>query len=755
MEEPSVLDYLKSKLFFWRGEVVEIPLSEAEVESRSEPPASVVEAPSQPVQETVTETVTALEAAAEPRVVSPEGTYPGLLGEEDRIPEPEPLPDTLPVVSRGAIWRVLLALVLALLAQRTLEPPRDSSKAGVVLYLLAVTVLVWASVRDGWSLGYQSVEKQGSEPLTLRRYALYLSIPLAILAFIFFGGNRFTIFNVVVWALALLAFLGAFWLFDPQAKPWYLRTRIAIQRFFTRGATFSPWTLLVLAVFALAAFFRFYQLEQVPVEMFSDHAEKLLDVADVLDGETSIFFPRNTGREAFQMYLTAAVALVFNTGLSFISLKIGTALAGLFTLPYIYLLGKEIGGRRVGLIALAFAGIAYWPNVIARVALRFALYPLFTAPTLYYLIRGLRRRSRNDFLLAGVALGLGLHGYSPFRFVPFVVVAAVGLYLLHRQSKGARKAAVIWLVLLAFTSLIIFLPLLRYAISDPEMFTYRTLTRMSDVERSLPGPAWEIFFENMWKSLTMFFWDDGEIWVHSVTHRPALSIVSAALFFLGFVLLFIRYFRKRNWLDIFLIVSIPLLMMPSILSLAFPAENPSLNRSGGAIIPVFLVIGLALDSLMKVITARGNQPWRVGLSWVFGLLLLVWSGTQDYDLVFRQYNNQFKQGAWNTSELGAVIRNFADTIGDEERAWVVPYPHWVDTRLVGINAGVPLRDYACWPDQISETKSVPGSKLFLYKPEDETAIQTLRELYPQGLLSMYDSPLEGKDFMIYLVPAQD
>jgi len=40
------------------------------------------------------------------------------------------------------------------------------------------------------------------------------------------------------------------------------------------------------------------------------------------------------------------------------------------------------------------------------------------------------------------------------------------------------------------------------------------------------------------------------------------------------VLVIVRYIRKRDWVDLFLLVSIPLLMMPSILSLAFPEENP-------------------------------------------------------------------------------------------------------------------------------------------------------------------------------------
>ena len=78
----------------------------------------------------------------------------------------------------------------------------------------------------------------------------------------------------------------------------------------------TPWTLVLLAVFALAIFFRFYRLNQVPGEMFSDHAEKLLDVGDLLNGQTKIFFERNTGREAFQFYLTALIIKLFHTGLT-------------------------------------------------------------------------------------------------------------------------------------------------------------------------------------------------------------------------------------------------------------------------------------------------------------------------------------------------------------------------------------------------------------------------------------------------------
>ena len=100
--------------------------------------------------------------------------------------------------------------------------------------------------------------------------------------------------------------------------------------------------------------------------MFSDHAEKLYDVMDVLNGQNAIFFIRNTGREAFQFYWTALMIRLFGTGVSFLSLKIGTAIAGMTVLPFVYLLGKRLSGRWVGLIAMLICGVGYWPNVLSR-----------------------------------------------------------------------------------------------------------------------------------------------------------------------------------------------------------------------------------------------------------------------------------------------------------------------------------------------------------------------------------------------------
>ncbi len=851
-QEPSVLDYLKSRLKFWqRGEKIEIPAEEPReaVRKSVEPAASEAPKPraGRPAAGAAAAVPPKKEAAGTPAVA------PAQAQEKTEAPR-RPFP-----------WRSLLALILALVGQFFLDPPRRLASVAVYFYVLGAAFLIWGVLRKEWSLPVLPKTVPGEDPLTFRRLPLILSIPLALAAFLTFNNNLFTVLNVTLWVLAMICLAWGFWLPSPRARRDKLTTlengpavtgdllandrlvkgrktlltsarqgrrRISIGAAFTTeqggslviqktGAyTYTPpawdrvppeglreefrytitdnkgarssstltidvrdsdrivepvsiwkrlraffagaswqvnvtrWGLLVLAVAAVIVFYRVYRIGNLPSEPFSDHAEKILDVYDVTQGQTHIFFPRNTGREAIQMYLTVVVAWIFQTGLSFLSLKIDTVLCGLLTMPFMYLLGKEFGGKRVGLLAMLFAGIAYWPNVESRAGLRFTLYPLFVAPTLYYLIRGLRTRSRNDFILSGFFLGLGLHGYTPFRIVPLVVVIAVGLFLLHRQSGGIRQKTVIWLAILTFMSVYVFLPLGRYWVDNPQMFDFRALSRLGTTEQPLPGPAWQIFLSNTWNALRMFNWDDGEIWVNSITHRPALDIVSGALFLIGALLLFIRYVRQRHWLDLFLLLSVPLLLLPSILSLAFPSENPALNRAAGAMVPTFVIVAVALDGLLANLAASLGRRSGAAFMWIVALGLVGASAYQNYDLVFRQFDLQYRQGAWNTSEMGAVIKQFGETYGSTDSVWIVPYPYWVDTRLPGVWAGIPNRDFALWPKDLATSLNVSGAKLFMLKPEDTADTQTLEQLYPQGVLSTFHSAtqMEGKDFLIYFVP---
>jgi hypothetical protein len=645
-----------------------------------------------------------------------------------------------------------VALLLALIAQRSLEQKTGELWMSVAMYLIAGGFFAWAVVAG--DIPFERPQEVDAPARPIRARLLYL-LPAAVLAALTYqasSGNQFRTSTVIFWAGSLLCLMASLWEGDLPFRGLWLRAREWIRRPHLT-IHLGGWALLVAAVFALTVFFRVTQLNSVPNEMVSDHAEKLLDVYDVLNGQPHIFFPRNTGREAIQFYLSAEIARVFGTGLSFLTLKIGTVAAGLVTLPFMYLLGRELGGRKVGLAAVLLGGVAYWPNIISRIALRFALYPLFVAPALYYLVRGLRLRRRNDLLLAGLATGLGLHGYSPARMIPLAVALGVGLYLLHRVARGHRWAVAGWLIGAGAIAFVVFIPLLRAAAEMPDLFLLRTLTRVGTLEQPLPGPAGQIFLSNLWNALRMFAWDDGEIWVISIPHRPALDWVTGAFFHLGVVALLARYLHKRHWLDLFLLLSIPLLMMPSIISLAFPGENPGLNRAAGAIVPTYIIAGFALVAVGQWAGATlRSRLARVSAMVFLGFLAAV-AVIANYRLVLVDYAHQYRLGTLNTSEAGAVMRGFSETVGQFETAHLVGFPYWMDSRLVAINAGHPVEDPAIFPEQMDVLVGEERAQLFILNIQDAVGVQRLHELFPQGRLSRFVSATEGKDFLIYLVPA--
>jgi hypothetical protein len=734
MEEPSVLDYLKSRLMPWKYPRVELP--------PEPPPTGYAQG---------VDSAPAASGAAEPAIAQ--------AGQPGSAPGPTPVAPEQPPASQpppGRFpWAGLLALGLALAAQFSLGPaPQRGWLTGVLLFIGALAVLAWTAWKEDLQTAPLPLPRLPDSPPTLRLSSLLTGLILAVAAFLSFYSLEFGVLNTALLLAALFYVARAFWKPSGWLSGWVARGRafLADPRLTLR---FSTWTLAWLAGIALVAFFRFYRLGEVPPEMNSDHAEKLLDILRVLNGQTLIFFPSNGGREALIFYLGAALHRFTGFPLGFMSLKVVSVSIGLGALPFLYGAGLELGSRRVGLLAVILAGIAYWPNVVSRFGLRLPFAFLFTAALLYFLLRGLRSGTINPFVLAGITLGVSLYGYTPARLLPLLVLAAIGLYLLHLRTRAHWQLGLTGLLAIIVLSLVLFLPMLRFLLAEPDAFLLRTLSRMGTLERPLEDPAWLIFLNNTGRALAMFSWDAGEIWPISVPGYPALGVAVGALFYLGAGLALVRYVKHRHWLDLCLILSIPILQLPSTLALAFPAENPNLYRTGGAMIPVFLLAARALDGLMTSLEAW--RPARAGrlaaAALAVGLVMI--AALQDYTLVFDAYYQQYRNASWNTSEIGALAGEFAETIGSPDTIWVMGFPHWIDSRLVATNAGYPGRDYRMFPEQLTNTLADPRPKLFILNPQDTQGMQALRQLYHQGWPQTIQSKTPGKDFVLFFVPPAD
>jgi len=303
MEEPSVLDFLKSKLMPWRGERLEMPQA---------PP---------------------VESAAEAAEVSLQDQSPALLRAQGQ--QSSAKASAQAITLRLAIpWRSLAALFLALAAQYSLGLAHlQGWKPGATLLILSMAFLTWATLSKEWILPPIPEASTEAETFRIGRSQVLLGMFLALVAFASFGTLQFNLLNVTILLVALGFIIQGTWISkEPEsgqpAKPrrWLVR---------------PPWSVTIrwLAVVAIVvvgwvAFFRLYNLAQVPPEMNSDHAEKFLDVLRILNGQTRIFFPTNGGREGLQFYLVAGLHRLLGMPLNFFILKFVSSLIGFLALPF-------------------------------------------------------------------------------------------------------------------------------------------------------------------------------------------------------------------------------------------------------------------------------------------------------------------------------------------------------------------------------------------------------------------------------------
>ena len=259
---------------------------------------------------------------------------------------------------------MMAALGQYLLDHRVLE------QAAAVFYWLAA--LLFVGLYGAESLAALS----DTLPATKQRLSWFPvlgAMALGVLAFPRFSGNHFIPDGTLVWALGLVLLGIAAW--SPRAgatEGGGVREEEASLN--GRGVLFRWTHVALLGVMVLGAFFRLHKIDQIPLEMGCDLPHIYNNIRLILRGEFLIFFPSFPGREGLFFYLAAPIARAF--GLSHTTIKISAALVGVFTLPVVYLLGKELYSRWVGLVAAFLLSISHWHIILTRVGYRACTLPL-------------------------------------------------------------------------------------------------------------------------------------------------------------------------------------------------------------------------------------------------------------------------------------------------------------------------------------------------------------------------------------------
>jgi 4-amino-4-deoxy-L-arabinose transferase-like glycosyltransferase len=177
-------------------------------------------------------------------------------------------------------------------------------------------------------------------------------------------------------------------------------------------------------------------------------------------------------------------------GKTLFAARLPAMLLGAFGVPAVYLLGRELFNRTVGLLAALFMlGWAY-QAFFSRIALNQPGDPVFTTLAFYFLLRGLRRQQVIDFFMAGLTLAVAQLFYLGARVAPIVMVVFL-LYLFIRQRPVMVKQ---WrlLAVMALIAVIVALPQHYWIFYFKQPFTTRLSEKsIFSVHFGATNSAWD------------------------------------------------------------------------------------------------------------------------------------------------------------------------------------------------------------------------------------------------------------------------
>ena len=603
-------------------------------------------------------------------------------------------------------------------------------------------------------------------------------------AYSFGPGNNITMPSVIGWLLAIGLWFAATWSWQPfrlpKADPSETRKS---------WLAFGLLTLITIA----GGWLLFHRLYQTPNDMTQDHAWKLLDIINILNGGRPLFLPNNTGREPGQFYYIATLIKLFNLNRDFMALKIGNAIIGTITIPIVYLLGRELGGRKIGLIAASLYAMSKWAWATTRMGLRYPYAPLPAALVIWHLLRYVRMGKRTDVLWAGWWLGVGLYGYIGIRIVPLVITMIFVLMLFDRRRRGmeAFKVLATHALMLLITTTLVFLPLGHFMVQYPELFWFRVATRTTDTERSIaqsacadfykklgqnfvtehpnePNPyenkqingtvcKLQIFGYNNLNMLKSFNWMGDISQVNAVSLDILVDVMTATLLLAAVPYLLWRLFWERSlrwWMAAF---ALPILAMTSTLNIAFFIENPSTPRAAIMMPMLFVVAAAPLALLTEWIVGVGRKAMFVPARWAVAAIVTVamlgYGVQQNYVRYFRDFHIQYRNFVPISGEISSAILAYEQRGLDRNDAYIFVWRYWLEGRSISVY----MNDIHWHESHFINTDQPlvePNGKPLLYviNQEDQARLTELQTRFPQGELKRVDSVVPNKWFYTFFIP---
>ncbi len=421
---------------------------------------------------------------------------------------------------------ILLALVLAFAASGILVGGVDQPAtleqrilSGLILIAASATLFGWAAPRPS---AHEPVDGAGPVPwFGERRWAFGAAAGVYVLSLLLWLAAGENAFIRLLWVVGVALFVYA----HSGRWQWPAWSRA------------DGWDLLLVAGITAAGFMlRFWRLTELPSYLHGDIASQGLQALEILRDPAPKWFGAGWSNIPFFDFVMMGWSMRL-FGQDLFGLSMTAVLQGTLTIPALYLLGRELFGRRAGAVAAALLAISYTHIQFSRI-ITTASPLLIICLTFFALFRGMRLRSGLWYSLAGIFLGLGLLVYYPIRVsVIMIILLAVWLLIWKRQSVQANLGG--WFSF-AVGSLIGFGPMMAYALTHFSEFIGRgnevTLANPTVMQHLMgkyaaitPMQVWVEQFQRTF--LTFFLYGDSS--THFAFPGPMVGALTAILLVLG------------------------------------------------------------------------------------------------------------------------------------------------------------------------------------------------------------------------------
>ncbi len=295
----------------------------------------------------------------------------------------------------------------------------------------------------------------------------------------------------------------------------------------------------VIAITLLAAFLRFYRLNDFPPALYLDEAWDAYDAVRVLrTGSLYVLFGGSNGREPLMIHLQALAFLLF--GPNAWALRLVPAIVGTLTVPATYraaaeLFGGAKRGKWVGVLAAGMLAVSFWHVDVSRLSPRVIFVPLFGVPAVWAFLRGWRTHRLRYYVWAGVLMGASLYTYPASRLIPVTCVATAGAIVvagwLNRIPHVDLRRAFLEIGIMLLAMGMVFTPLALYYAQNPGAFFVRSSDTL--IFSAEPDAGAVSLGENISRVVRLFI-DRGDMnWRHNLPGRPALDFIEALGFWVG------------------------------------------------------------------------------------------------------------------------------------------------------------------------------------------------------------------------------